>query len=324
MTPRHNPQTIAEGILAGDYAWLSRGITLVESDRADDRELASELLEILLPYTGTSIRVGLTGVPGVGKSTFIEALGNYIIEQGHKLAVLSVDPSSTISQGSILGDKTRMTELSKHPSSFIRPSPSGSALGGVAASTRESILLCEAAGYRVVMVETVGVGQSETLVKDMVDFFLLLMLPGGGDELQGIKRGIMEMADGIFINKADGDNLKRAKTARKDYENALHLFPPTAGGWRVPVLMGSALERSGLEKVWECILQFKGLMMESGHFENNRKHQEIRWLHQLIRHRLEMDFFADPVNQTKIKKAEAAVAASKLSIRKGLSELFKK
>jgi LAO/AO transport system kinase len=324
MAPRYSPETIAKGILAGDNMWLSRGITLVESERSDDQDQAAVLLEILLPYSGKSTRIGLTGVPGVGKSTFIEAFGTLITKQNLKLAVLSVDPSSAISHGSILGDKTRMQDLSKNPLAFIRPSPSGTALGGVAGSTRDSILLCEAAGYDVVLVETVGVGQSETMVKDMVDFFLLLLLPGGGDELQGIKRGIMEMADGLFINKADGNNLKRAQIARKDYENALHLFLPVVSGWKIPVLTGSALERTGLESVWTSIREFRELTMRSGHFLQNRKHQELRWLHQLTRHRLEMDFFNKPENQDKIKQAETAIEAGQLSVRKAVDGIFKK
>ncbi len=312
---------IQEGILSGSRQWLSRGITLVESQLHEDRQASSELIDALIAASGGSLRIGITGVPGVGKSTFIEAFGTFLTDYGKKLAVLSVDPSSTLTKGSILGDKTRMAELSMNENAFIRPSPSGNSLGGVASSTRESILLCEAAGFDVVIVETVGVGQSETLVKEMVDFFLLLMLPGSGDELQGIKRGIMEMADGIFINKADG-NAERAKRARKDFQNALHLFPPTRSGWKIPVEMGSSLEKKGMEEMWSQLSAFEKLTKENGFFEGQRKEQQIKWFHQLIRQKLENDFFSSDEVTDKIKKAEAGIASAQCSVRRAVSDLF--
>ncbi|MEQ9231764.1 MAG: methylmalonyl Co-A mutase-associated GTPase MeaB [Cyclobacteriaceae bacterium] len=312
---------IQEGILSGSRQWLSRGITLVESQLHEDRQASSELIDALITSSGGSLRIGITGVPGVGKSTFIEAFGTFLTDQGKKLAVLSVDPSSTLTKGSILGDKTRMAELSMNENAFIRPSPSGNSLGGVASSTRESILLCEAAGFDVVIVETVGVGQSETLVKEMVDFFLLLMLPGSGDELQGIKRGIMEMADGIFINKADG-NAERAKRARKDFQNALHLYPPNRSGWKIPVEMGSALEKKGMEEMWSQLSAFEKLTKENGFFEGQRKEQQIKWFHQLIRQKLENDFFSSDEVTDKIKKAEAGIASAQCSVRRAVSDLF--
>lgn len=312
---------IVQGILSGRAQWLSRGITLVESQLANDHVLSSELLKRLLSHTGGGLRIGITGVPGVGKSTFIEAFGTMLTESGKRVAVLSIDPSSARSKGSILGDKTRMGELSMNPNAFIRPSPSGNSLGGVANSTRESILLCEAAGFEVVIVETVGVGQSETLVKDMVDYFLLLMLPGSGDELQGIKRGIMEMADGLFINKADG-NMERAKRARKDFQNALHLFPPTAANWQVPVDIGSALEKTGMEDVWKHIEKFAAHTRSNGWFDQNRKDQEIKWFRQLIRQRLENDFFSSKTTAEKIKKAEDMISSAQVSARGAVDFLF--
>ena len=251
---RHSSQTYIDGILKGERVLLSQAITLVESNLLEDQEKANEILEAVLPYTNNSLRVGITGVPGVGKSTFIEALGKHIIAQNKKLAVLAVDPSSNRSRGSILGDKTRMSELSNDPMAYIRPSPTQSSLGGVARRTREVMLLCEAAGYEVIIIETVGVGQSETLVHGMVDFFLLLMLAGAGDELQGIKKGIMEMADAIVINKADGDNLHRAKVARKEYESALHLFPPAENGWYASCDDLFSYRKNRIAKIWDLVL----------------------------------------------------------------------
>lgn len=312
---------IKEGILNGSRQWLSRGITLVESQLPSDKALSSQLIEGILPHSGKSLRIGITGVPGVGKSTFIEAFGTLLTKKEKTIAVLSIDPSSSRSKGSILGDKTRMGDLSMDSQAFIRPSPAGTSLGGVANSTREAILLCEAAGFDVIIVETVGVGQSETLVKDMVDYFLLLMLPGSGDELQGIKRGIMEMADGMFINKADG-NMERAKRARKDFQNALHLFPPTAANWQVPVDMGSALEKSGMEEVWNNIQKYSTQTKENGWFEQNRKSQEIKWFHQSIRQRLESDFFSSQLTKDQIKKAEEMISSAQISIRAAVENLF--
>jgi LAO/AO transport system kinase len=312
---------IKAGILAGKRQWLSRGITLVESQLATDKLLSGQLIESILPMTGKSLIIGITGVPGVGKSTFIEAFGTMLTAKEKSLSVLSIDPSSSRSKGSILGDKTRMSELSMDSKAFIRPSPAGGSLGGVANSTREAILLCEAAGFDVIIVETVGVGQSETLVKDMVDYFLLLMLPGSGDELQGIKRGIMEMADGMFINKADG-NLERAKRARGDFQNALHLFPPTAANWQVPVDMGSALEKTGINEVWKNIEKYVSHTKDNGWFEQNRKSQELKWFHQLIRQRLESDFFSSEITRDRIKKTEEMISSAQLSIRGAVDSLF--
>lgn len=280
-----------KGIQEGNRVILSRAITLMESAKKEDLGLAEEILSELLPHTGKSIRIGITGVPGVGKSTFIEAFGSYITSQGKKLAVLTVDPSSQLTKGSILGDKTRMDELSRNPNAFIRPSAAGSTLGGVTNKTREVILLCEAAGYDIILVETVGVGQSETQVKGMVDFFLLLMLAGAGDELQGIKKGIMEMADGIAINKADGDNLAASKIAKMDYQNALHLFPASKSGWIPIVKTCSALKGSGIEAIWLMIEQQHRHSVGNGFFESNRKNQQVEWVHEHVVELLKQEFY---------------------------------
>lgn len=276
MTP--NPQALAQGVLAGERRALARAITLIESTRADHREAAEELLHELLPHSGRSVRIGITGVPGAGKSTFIEAFGLHVVDLGHKLAVLAVDPSSPRSGGSILGDKTRMEELGRDTRAFIRPSPSGCTLGGVARRTREAMLVCEAAGFDVVVVETVGVGQSETAVADMVDMFLLLLVPGGGDELQGIKKGIVELADAIVVNKADGDLAVAAQRAARDYTNALHLLTPANAGWAVPVLTCSALQRAGVGDVWENVGRYKKAMINTGAFAERRSAQAHAWM----------------------------------------------
>ncbi len=272
---------------------LSRAITLVESRLHSDQELAQEVINQVLPRTGRSVRIGITGVPGVGKSTFIEAFGNYVIqEQGKKLAVLAIDPTSQRSGGSILGDKTRMESLSVNPQAFIRPSPAGKSLGGVTRSTRESIILCEAAGFEVIFVETVGVGQSETAVHAMVDFFLLLMLAGAGDELQGIKRGIMEMADAIAITKADGSNVDKAKAARAEYQNALHLYPMASSGWLPKVSTCSALQNTGLDKIWQTVEDYLQLTQSNGYFDKKRRDQNLQWMYEAIRQSLEERFYA--------------------------------
>lgn len=295
------------GVLSGDRVALSRAITLVESTLDEDNELAAQLIDELYQYTGNSFRVGITGVPGVGKSTFIESFGSHIIADGNKLAVLTIDPTSQKTGGSILGDKTRMEKLSQSKNAFIRPSPSGDALGGVAQKTRESMLLCEAAGFDVIFVETVGVGQSETAVKNMVDFFLLLMLAGAGDELQGIKKGIMEMADTIAINKADGKNVDSAKRAKMEYQNALHLFPPNENGWIPEVRTCSALDDSGLSEIWELLKEFKVQQIESGFFNQNRKEQAVHWMHQTIHHFLKRNFYKSPEIKENLLKFENAV-----------------
>jgi len=282
-----------DGIISCNRTILGQAITLVESSLPEHNELAQQIIEKCLPHTENSIRVGITGVPGVGKSTFIEALGRHLTSSGHKLAVLAIDPSSQRSKGSILGDKTRMEELSVDPNAFIRPSPSAGSLGGVARKTRETIILCEAAGFDVIFIETVGVGQSETMVHSMVDFFLLLMLAGAGDELQGIKKGIMEMADSLVINKADGDNLLKAKLAKQEYENALHLFPPNESGWYPKVTTCSSISKEGIETVWKIINQFKKEMIGSGYFDKRRQEQMQLSMLSSIEDRLMTDFYGN-------------------------------
>jgi len=288
------------GIRNGDRAILSRAITLIESTLTEDKKIAKSLINRCLPYSGTSLRIGITGVPGVGKSTFIETFGLLLIEKGKRVAVLAIDPSSSRTQGSILGDKTRMEQLSISEQAFIRPSSSAGTLGGVARNTRESIVLCEAAGFDIILIETVGVGQSETAVSQMVDFFLLLMLAGGGDELQGIKRGIMEMADIIVINKADEDNKAKASLAQREYRNALHLFPPSESGWIPEVLTASGLTGKGLLEIWEQINQFINLTKENNYFENHRKQQLIAILNESIGDLLSDRFYGDPIIIKKI------------------------
>lgn len=278
MTASPDPKSLAAGVVAGERRALARAITLIESTRPDHREVAEELMHQLLPHTGRSVRVGITGVPGAGKSTFIESFGLHVLEMGKKPAVLAVDPSSPRSGGSILGDKTRMEELSRDARAFIRPSPSGCTLGGVARRTREAMLVCEAAGFDVIVVETVGVGQSETAVADMVDMFLLVLVPGGGDELQGIKKGIVELADAIIVNKADGDLAAAAARAARDYKNALHLLAPASANWTVPVLTCSALARTGIDEVWGTIDSFKAKMEASGELAGRRAEQAHAWM----------------------------------------------
>ncbi len=290
---------MAATLLQGDTTMLSRAITLIESTQQKHFNLAQELIELCLPKANNSIRIGITGVPGVGKSTFIEALGSLLIKLGKKVAILAIDPSSTISGGSILGDKTRMESLVRSDQAFIRPSPSGKSLGGVAQKTRESIILCEAAGYDVIIIETVGVGQSETAVHSMVDFFLLLKLAGAGDELQGIKRGIIEMADAIIINKADGDNLIRAKHAKNQFNKALHLYPPTNSGWTPKVMTCSALQEQGIQDIWNLILSYVSLTKKNTYFESHRTQQNEFWLVQTIEDQLKNNFYNNPT----IKKA---------------------
>ncbi|WP_420317949.1 methylmalonyl Co-A mutase-associated GTPase MeaB [Ekhidna sp.] len=321
-TPNIHLQDLIDGLTSGNRVFLSKSITLVESKREDDKKLGAELIDQIIGNTGKSLRIGITGVPGVGKSTFIEAFGKKLTAAGKEVAVLSVDPSSNRTRGSILGDKTRMDELSKDPNAFIRPSAAGSSLGGVASNTREAILLCEAAGFDIIIVETVGVGQSETVVKDMVDYFLLLMLAGGGDELQGIKRGIMEMADHIVINKADGSNIKAAKKAREDYKNAVHLFPPNESDWIIPVGVCSAIEKTGIDEVWIEIEKYESHIHGNGWFEENRKRQSIRWFHERIQAKLEETFYAKPNIKKEIKKREELISSQKLSVRKAVDELF--
>lgn len=302
-----------QAILEGNRVMLSRAITITESTRPEHRAEARAILDACLPYTGDSVRVAVTGAPGVGKSTFIEALGTWLVDEGRRLAVLAIDPTSEQTRGSILGDKTRMGRLARRDDVFIRPTPTGGSLGGVARTTRETILLCEAAGFDTVLVETVGVGQSEVIVHSMVDFFLLLALAGAGDELQGIKRGIVEVADAIAINKADGENREAAEKAQAEYESALRLFPPAESGWTPPVLTCSALTGDGLDAVWQTVEDYCAQTKASGFFEQERRRQARYWLHQTIEQRLREDFFADPAVQTVLDEVEEAVEAGRLS-----------
>ena len=299
---------IAEGVKKGQLRALAKAITLIESRNLDHSVAATTLLDELLPATGNSIRIGISGVPGVGKSTFIEGLGLHLTARGHKVAVLAVDPSSQLSGGSILGDKTRMEHLSRHPNAFIRPSPSGSTLGGVARKTRETMLVCEAAGYDVIIVETVGVGQSEITVASMVDFFLLLQLPGAGDELQGIKKGVMEIADAILINKAEGENRPRAELARRQYLNAVHLLKPRSPNWQVPVLLCSALNHTGIEEAWKTILSFREAMEREGEFDRKRRLQATDWMWTLLMDDLKDLFMRDKNVEALINQVQQAVA----------------
>ena len=305
---------LVDGILQGDRASLSRAITLVESTRAEHRQLAGKLIDSVMPHTGKSYRIGITGVPGVGKSSFIESFGMALLKDPKlKIAVLAVDPSSGKTGGSILGDKTRMETLSNHPRAFIRPSPSACSLGGVARRTREAMLLCEAAGFDTILVETVGVGQSETAVKGMVDFFLLLLLAGAGDELQGIKRGIMEMADGIAINKADGDNIPRAQRAKGEVKAAMHLFPPDPSGWIPQVFTCSAMEKTGLEDIYEMLDLFRADQKTLGYWEKNRVVQLENWLKESVDQEILDRFYQAKGRSEAMAKARTEVALGKLS-----------
>ena len=310
-----------KGILEGNRTILSRAITMIESENPAHIAMAQTIIERCLPHSGNSLRIGITGVPGVGKSTFIESFGGMLTAEGHKLAVLAIDPSSERTKGSILGDKTRMETLSVDPNAFIRPSPSGSALGGVARKTRESIILCEAAGFDVIIVETVGVGQSETVVKSMVDFFLLLMLAGAGDELQGIKRGIMEMADALVINKADGDNLPKAKGAASQYRAALKLFPKNDNGWDVPVEVCSARECFALDKVWQIIKDFVALTKGNGSFEKTRNEQLINIFYHWIEYTLHNRFYNNETTQARIEELLPLIQSKQISPYKAAAEL---
>ena len=316
-----------DGILKGDRVLLSRGITIVESNLESDKKLAKEIIQAILPHSGNSLRIGITGVPGVGKSTFIEAFGKYLISKGHKVGILSIDPSSQRSKGSILGDKTRMEELANMEEAYIRPSATGDTLGGVANKTGETMLLCEAAGYDIILIETVGVGQSETAVHGMTDFFLLLMLSGAGDELQGIKKGIMEMADMVVINKADGDNIKMSEMAKRQYQNALHIFPLSDSGWSPVVSTASAIKNIGIDTVWDQITKYKKLVDENGYFIANRNQQQIQWMYNNINEELKRLFYGSKNIAAHLSILEKDIISSKISPVKAaqlIIEEFKK
>lgn len=314
------------GILTKDRTILSKAITLIESSLPEHQKTAQQIIEKCLPHSGKSIRIGISGVPGAGKSTFIEALGKHVTSQNQNLAVLAIDPSSEKTKGSILGDKTRMEELSTDPNAFIRPSPSAGSLGGVARKTRETVILCEAAGFDIIFIETVGVGQSETAVHSMVDFFLLIQIAGAGDELQGIKRGIMEMADGIVINKADGSNIKKANLAAAEFKNALHLFPPTASGWNPEVLTCSSLYKENIDTVWQMINEYCAFTNKNNYFEFRRRDQAKFWMYETINNYLTDNFYNNNKISDLIPKLEEDVLTDKTSsfiaAKKLLDEYF--
>lgn len=310
------------GVLQGDRTILARSITLIESNADHHFRKAQELLQKLLPHSGKSIRIGITGVPGAGKSTFIEAFGSYLCEQGLKVAVLAVDPSSSLSGGSILGDKTRMEQLSRNPRAFIRPSPSGGKLGGVHRKTRETMLLCEAAGFDVILIETVGVGQSEVIVRDMVDFFMLLVLTGAGDELQGMKKGIMELADGVFVNKADGENKRNAEKTKAEYNRILHFLQPATKGWQTKAYTCSAMTLDGIDHVWDVINSFEDSTKSTGIFEERRRRQTKEWMTSMIIDQLQVNFFHHPVVKELLPKYENEVIAGGRTVTSAVELLF--
>lgn len=317
-------EDFVSGILAGKTDVLARAITLLESSKKAHRDLAQQVLERCLPHTGNALRIGITGVPGAGKSTFIEAFGKMLTKQGKRIAVLAIDPSSQKSKGSILGDKTRMEELAGDPDAFIRPSPSAGSLGGVARKTRESALLCEAAAYDVILIETVGVGQSETAVHSMVDFFLLLQISGAGDELQGIKRGIMEMAELIIINKCDGNNKAKAALAKVQIDNALHLFPPPDSGWLPTSMTCSAIDKNGIPEIWEKIQEYFTFTNKNGYLEKKRNEQAIYWMYESINERLKDDFFNDIAVKDSLPFLKQKVLDNRISSFIAANKLFEK
>jgi LAO/AO transport system kinase len=311
-----------EGVRSGDRVILGRTITLVESNASAHIELAQQVLTRLLPFTGKSLRVGITGVPGAGKSTFIEALGCHLTETGHRVAVLAIDPSSSVTKGSVLGDKTRMERLAREPMCFIRPSPSGGTLGGVTRKTRESILVCEAAGFDVILVETIGVGQSEIAVRSMVDFFVLLLITGAGDDLQGIKKGVMELADAVVINKADGENRLRAEALRADTARALHFFPSATEGWTTSVLTCSSLHGEGISGVWQVAEEFRTSMSKKGTMQHRRNTQQLDWMRSMIDERLRALFMTDPEIQALLPQIEKAVESGSVTAAHAAEELL--
>ncbi|MFK2824298.1 methylmalonyl Co-A mutase-associated GTPase MeaB [Bacillus sp. B190/17] len=313
---------LAGKVRAGERKDLAKAITFIESNLNSHYTYGQELLQQLLPYTGESIRIGVTGVPGAGKSTFIEVLGYMLCENGLKTAVMAIDPSSSISGGSILGDKTRMEELAKHPNAFIRPSPSGGTLGGVHRKTRETMLLCEAAGFQVILIETVGVGQGEFTVRSMVDFFLLMTLTGAGDDLQGIKKGIMELADAIVVNKADGENKQLAEKTKREFNQILRMIQPATRGWETKAFTCSAIQKEGINELWGVIQEFEGKMKESGMFEERRRLQTKEWLHTLIMEQLKMNFYNHSYVMTHLDDMETKAMSGEITPAQAVSDLF--
>ena len=316
-------QYYIQGVLDKDRRVLSKTITLIESSRSDHKVLSRQVVDSLIPHAGKAVRLGITGVPGAGKSTFIESLGMFLIEQGLKVAVLAVDPSSTLSHGSIMADKTRMEKLSIEPDAFIRPSPSGGTLGGVASKTRETVIACEASGFDVLIVETVGVGQSETTVASMVDFFLVLMISGAGDEIQGIKKGVLELADAVAVNKADGDNIEKAKRARKEYESALHLLRPETKTWAAPVMICSALKMTGIDNIWETVLDHRKKFTETGELEEKRKKQSVAWMKALLEEGIKEWFYRKSDFRKSLKKLIRDVEKGSVSPTFAAADLLK-
>ncbi|WP_102263520.1 methylmalonyl Co-A mutase-associated GTPase MeaB [Mesobacillus jeotgali] len=318
-----DPDSLAKDIKAGDRTALAKGITLIESNAEHDFQTAQSLLQKLLPDSGHSIRIGITGVPGAGKSSFIESFGSYLCDMGHKVAVLAVDPTSSLTGGSILGDKTRMEKLARNPRAFIRPSPSGGKLGGVHRKTRETMLLCEASGFDVILVETVGVGQSEVIVRDMVDFFMLLVLTGAGDELQGMKKGIMELADAVIVNKADGPNEQTAIKTKEEYNRILHFLQPATKGWQTAAMTSSALQSKGIDEIWKTISAFESLTRKSGIFDERRRFQTKEWLNDMIIDQLQAHFFHNPAIKNLLPKVENEVISGNRPVASGVEELFR-
>ncbi|MBT2693378.1 methylmalonyl Co-A mutase-associated GTPase MeaB [Bacillus sp. ISL-55] len=318
-----DPASLAKDIKSGDRTALAKGITLIESNAEHDFQMAQTLLQKLLPYSGRSIRIGITGVPGAGKSTFIESFGSYLCDMGHKVAVLAVDPTSSLTGGSILGDKTRMERLARNPRAFIRPSPSGGKLGGVHRKTRETMLLCEAAGFDIILVETVGVGQSEVIVRDMVDFFMLLVLTGAGDELQGMKKGIMELADAVIVNKADGPNEQTAKKTKEEYNRILHFLQPATKGWQTAAMTSSALQNKGIDEIWNTISDFESFTKQSGIFDERRRFQTKEWLNDMIIDQLQANFFHHPAIKNLLPKVENEVISGNRPVASGVEELLR-
>lgn len=320
---RHSIEEYVDGILRSDRVMLSKAITLVESKLPDDNELAEKVIQQILPHTGNSIRIGITGIPGAGKSTFIESFGKHLTHIRKKVAVLTIDPSSQLTQGSILGDKTRMEQLSNDPNAFVRPSASGDKLGGVHSKTREAMLLCEAAGFNVIIIETVGVGQSETTVKNMVDFFLLVLIAGGGDELQGIKRGIVEVADAIVINKADGDNITRAELSKREYQNALHLLSVNDNKWQPKVLTCSAMKQTGIQDVWKMICDYQQLTSINESFKKLREKQNTQWMYDTVFYHLHHSFLQNEKIKKELPQVEQKVRFGELPAIDAARQLLK-